>query len=278
MRGEIKEFLPAGPHETSESFDWLVRFGEVFLPEAGFEITLDGRMGVMDKASRQPALSLEVGDAQAGGFDIVLANPPYGSSISDAVRWNFFDRKNDGAQSKDPYGLFLARGLELLREGDCLCFIVSTTWRTIKSHRPLRKRLATQTGVAHLIDLPRWIFEAVVDTGILTTVKGAPDAAHPMTAADLSPLQKNDWASLEANLEAVSQTGPDVQTLDYARYSFPQSLISSYDNFSFFIGSPKLYALMSDGRFQKLGKSYVKVKGEKIWSDEGISKLGSGSV
>ena len=259
-REEIADWLKASARgsansiETAETFDWLVRFGEVFLPSEGTDVTLDGRIGVADKVSRQPALSYEVGETGAGGFDIVLANPPYGSEISDNVRWNFFDRRKDGAQSKEPYGLFIARGLELLREGGALCFIVSNTWRTIKSHKPLRKRLALQTRVEHLLDLPRWVFDATVDTGILTLVKEAPEASHPLIAADLSALNQYDWNGLEANLEAVAAHGPDAQTLDYARYTFPQSLIAIYENHSFFIGSPKLYRLMSDPKFEKLSE------------------------
>lgn len=252
-RADIARWLK---HEDgTEAFDWLVRFGEVFLPSEGLDTTLDGRIGIADKVSLQPALSYEVGETKTGGFDIVLANPPYGSDIPEHVRWNFFNRLAEGSQSKEPYGLFIARGVELLRPGGCLCFIVSNTWRTLKSHKPLRKRLAMQTRVEHLLDLPRWIFEAVVDTGILTVVKATPDAAHQLIAADLSKLAKNDWNGLESNLEAVAAHEPDAQTLSYARYTYAQSLISTYDNASFFIGSPRIYELMSDKRFEKLAQS-----------------------
>ncbi|MBV9868792.1 MAG: putative DNA binding domain-containing protein [Abitibacteriaceae bacterium] len=169
------------------------------------------------------------------------------------MRWNFFNRATDGAQAKDPYGLFIARGLQLLKPGGCLCYIVSNTWRTLKTHKPLRKRLATQARVEHLLDLPRWIFEATVDTGILTLVNEKPAEGHQLIAADLAPLPKNDWNGLEANLEAVAAHGPDVQTLDYARYTYPQKLIEGYDNFSFFIGSPRLYELLGAAHFTRLG-------------------------
>ena len=45
----------------------------------------------------------------------------------------------------------------------------------------------------------------------------------------------------------------DLQTTRYARYTYKQSLIGTYDNFSFFIGSPKLYGLMSDKNLTRLG-------------------------
>lgn len=254
IRKEISDWLraaaPITATDNGEPFDWLARFGEVFLArDEGGNLKPENDVS----STRSSSFTFHNSSLSSSGFDIVLANPPYGSDIAENVRWNFFNRASDGSQAKDPYSLFIARGLQLLKPGGCLCFIVSNTWRTLKSHKPLRKRLAANTRVAHFIDLPRWIFDATVDTGILTTQKGAPDDAHTLIAADLAPLAKNDWNSLEANLEAVAAHGPDAQTLDYARYTFAQKLIESYDNASFFIGSPKLYALMSDARFEKLG-------------------------
>ena len=80
-------------------FDWAVEFAEVFSQK---------------------------------GFDIVLANPPYGATVGDRVRDLYFDRLTDGAQSKDTYGLFMARGLQLLRSGGQLCYIVSDTCGLLK--------------------------------------------------------------------------------------------------------------------------------------------------
>ena len=138
LREEIAHWLRADAKNGTQAsnghapFDWLVRFGEVFLPHDGLGVTLDGRMAELDKASRQPALSSPQSE-QAGGFDIVLANPPYGSDIAEDVRWKFFNRATEGSQSKEPYGLFLARGLQLLRPGGCLCFSSSNTWRRSKA-------------------------------------------------------------------------------------------------------------------------------------------------
>lgn len=204
---------------TFEGFDWAIEFAEVF---------------------------------DAGGFDIVLANPPYGAEVADNVRNLYFDRRLDGVQRKDTYGLFIARGLQLLRDAGQLCFIVSNTWRTIKSHRPLRRRLVETTTIWHVLDLPRWIFNATVDTGILTLTKCAPSKEHQLVAGDLRGIARNDWDTLNKNLLAVAAHGVDVQTLTYARYTYPQSLISSYHNLSFFIASPKLYGLMSNTQLQTL--------------------------
>lgn len=219
LRSEIAKWRSVRGFSTSQGFDWQVDFGEVFLN---------------------------------GGFDIVLANPPYGAESSDkTLREKFFAKGT--TQSKDTYGLFIARGLELLRPNGTLCYIVSDTWRTIKSHKPLRKKILDETTVKHFVDLPSWIFDATVNTNILTITKTLAPEDHKVIAGDLHNLANKDWDALYKNLEAVAEHGFDAQTLDYARYTYPQSLISTYDNLSFFIASPKLYELMSDARFQKLG-------------------------
>lgn len=215
-----------GESIPSNAFDWRVRFAEVFAPRGKHE--------------------------PFEGFDIVLANPPYGVRVGDEVRLAYFDRQSEGSQSKDSYGIFLARATQLLKPGGVLCFIVSDTWRTIKSHLPLRKMLISRTTVQHFIDLPSWIFDATVNTGIVTIVNEEPGPEHRLIAADLRAIPNGDWRTLEGNLSSISYHGPDVQTLAYARYSYLQSFISSYKNYSFFIASPRVYALMSDSRFSRL--------------------------
>ncbi len=221
LRAEIASF--SHPRQQVRGFDWRVEFAEVW--------------------------------SQKNGFDIVIANPPYGATVEEYVRDMYFNHRSEHerGQSKDTYGLFMARGLQLLRPGGIMSYIVSDTWRTIKSHRPLRKRLLDTTTVFHVIDLPAWIFDATVNTGIVTLQKQIALPEHKLIAADLRGIENGNWKALSDNLIAISGHGPDIQTLTCARYTYAQSLISSYENLSFFVGSPQLYTIMSDSRFVKLG-------------------------
>jgi type I restriction-modification system DNA methylase subunit len=188
------------------------------------------------------------------GFDIVIANPPYGIKVDNSVRNHYFNQRNanEKGQSKDSYGIFMARGLQLLKPDGIMSYIVSDTWRTIKSHKPLRKRILDKTTVFHFLDLPAWIFDATVNTGIITFRKSQASQVHKLIAGDLRGIENGDWRTLSANLMAVSGHGSDIQTLNCARYTYKQDIISTYDNLSFFIGSPTLYSLMSNQEFQKL--------------------------
>ena len=227
--------------------DWRVAFAEVFAPSEPIA-DLGGALNLGGTLAELPLL---------GGFDIVLANPPYGASVGDDIRDLYFDRKlpAERGQSKDTYGLFIARALQLLRPGGQFSYIVSDTWRTIKSYKPLRRRLAETTAVGHVLDLPAWVFDGpTVNTCILTFTASAPAASHTLIAGDLRNIKPGDWRTLEENLRFAAARGVDLQTTRYARYTYKQSLIGTYDNYSFFIGSPKLYELMSDPRFQKLGE------------------------
>jgi len=219
IREEIRSWTHAGEQITG--FDWMVEFADVFAN---------------------------------GGFDVILANPPYGITCNDSLRFEYFPRiKDEDPQSKDSYGLFIARGLQLLKKGAFLTYIVSDTWRTIRTHRPLRKKLLSENSIMHVLDLPSWIFDATVNTCILSAKKQPADEQHQLVTGDLRNLPKDEWTLLEQNLTAISGRGPDCSTTTYARYTYPQKIITTYDNLSLFIGSPRLYALMIDNRFVKLG-------------------------
>ena len=220
LREEIASFTH--PNQQITGFDWRVEFAEVW--------------------------------SQKNGFDIVIANPPYGIKVDNSVRNQYFNQRseNEKGQSKDSYGIFMARGLQLLRANGTLSYIVSDTWRTIKSHRPLRKRLLETTTVFHVLDLPSWIFDAMVNTGVVTLQKAVAPEEQKLIAGDLRGIEKGDWKNLSDNLISVSGHGPDIQTVNCARYTYPQILISTYSNLSFFIGSPLLYELMSNEQFQRL--------------------------
>jgi hypothetical protein len=233
--------IASGIHiKKFDGFDWQVDFAEVFAPELA-ESILGGKMaGLVNTTKGQIEMTAA---PKEGGFDIVLANPPYGATVDSKVRDIYFNPKTESGQSKDTYGLFIARGLQLLRNDGQFCFIVSDTWRTIKSHKPLRKKLL-ETTIAHVIDLPSWVFNATVNTCILTLSKRAAPDNHNVIASELRGIKPGDWKTLADNLNAVATHGIDVQTIEFARYTYTQKLISAFENLPFFVGSPKLYRIM----------------------------------
>ena len=104
VQAELKAALADTP-SPAEAVDWRVEFAEVF----------DG-----------------------GGFDVVLANPPY-VVISDGQLRAMY---KDGVYGRmNTYGLFIQRSLQLMKEGSQLIFINPRTLLTDRYFTNLRKMI-----------------------------------------------------------------------------------------------------------------------------------------
>ncbi len=186
-----------------------------------------------------------------GGFDIVIANPPYGISVEQEICKNEFK-----LDSSDSYGVFTALGLNILKQGGTLCYIMSDTWQTIKTHYKLRKKLFEETKAQYLISVPMRTFKATVNTGIYLFKKSSPEEEKDnfVIAADFHGLDIKN-GDLEAALDLIIDIKPDEKCKDgytiisdkeMAIYAYWQKIISNFSNLSFFIASPKLFELMQD--------------------------------
>ncbi|HDH04740.1 MAG TPA: DUF3800 domain-containing protein [Nitrospirae bacterium] len=191
----------------------------------------------------------EIGDA---GFHIVIGNPPYGGDkIPD-------DIKNAlGLGWKDPYGAFIARFLNDESEGrpptplapdGVLVYIVSDTFMTIKSHRPLRKQMM-QHRIHKMLRVHPDTFHATVNTAIILCQRGAVIKGHTCQMADLTNVSIHD--QFERFLHLLYQTEgfarrQNISNQTYAIYHYRQSLIETNSNLPFFVASPKLFVLMQD--------------------------------
>jgi len=196
------------------------------------------------------------------GFDIVIANPPYGMKVTDSIRREF------GVESKDSYGVFTVLGLRILRPGGTLCYVMSDTWQTIRSHKKLRNILLKETNAQYLIALPPDVFKATVNTSVYSFVKRElpceqldKDADNWILAADFSPLKLRrpngqwDTSDLDTAFEMLIEEEHFGETKDgytiesnreFAVFAYRQKLITRFSNYSFFIASPKLFRLMRD--------------------------------
>ncbi|HWR59823.1 MAG TPA: TaqI-like C-terminal specificity domain-containing protein, partial [Thermodesulfovibrionales bacterium] len=134
-----------------------------------------------------------------GGFDIVLANPPYVRQeiikpIKPKLKEEFGEFFNSTA---DLYTYFYARGLELLRPGGVLCFIAPNKFMRAGYGKNTRRLLTTQAMpkvVVDFGDLP--IFEATTYPSILLVEKATINPPSPpfAKAGDIisPPLEKGD--------------------------------------------------------------------------------------
>jgi hypothetical protein len=197
------------------------------------------------------------------GFDIVIGNPPYGGTKIDEKTQEEYK-----LASKDPYGAFMSMALnKLLKPNGILCYIVSDTWLTIKSHKPLREQVL-QYELKNVIRIHKDCFDATVNSCIFTVKKTVvSNSVIPSTVegqiivADLTNIstrkQIPEFRDKLFHLEDyVGQYTPD-----FAVYGYPQSLLQTNSNHSIIVGSPKLFRLMNDTSVTKIEKE---INGDSI--------------
>lgn len=116
---EVKE---AAAHERP--FDWAVEFAEVFMPTARETWRMDDLHPLLNDFKRQGTLIEEAQpDIPSGGFDIVLANPPY--IRHELLGRDYKERKlkpiyaDVYSGTADLYVYFYARAQQLLGGGRC---------------------------------------------------------------------------------------------------------------------------------------------------------------
>lgn len=172
---ELREYLRyaiAGEDEVT-GFDWRVEFSEVFA---------------------------------RGGFDIVLANPPYVKLISmpEPVRRRLralYPRATTG--QSDLYVFFYLRTLQLLRPGGLQVFVVSNSWLDVDFGAPLQEYLLNNTQVRTIVDsaLERQFSTAAINTVISIIKNDEPRDEDPVRFVNLrGPFQA---AVRDPNLQRV---------------------------------------------------------------------------
>ena len=163
-------------YDTGEIFDWTVEFAEVFAD---------------------------------GGFDVVLANPPYVrmelfKPIKPTLRQNFPKVHSDRA---DLYVYFYARAMQLLKENGIGTFISSNKWLRAGYGEPLRQEL---------LDTKK--FHLVVDFGELPVFRAATFPAIFLWQNSCRNETKTKWAVVkdldvcyrEGLREHISRLGEDL--------------------------------------------------------------------
>ncbi|RLD07091.1 MAG: hypothetical protein DRI32_01505, partial [Chloroflexi bacterium] len=148
LREEISNWAHA---RKVEGFDWQVEFAEVFAPELAKE-TLSGKMaGVVNQAGGQMEMTAA---PKEGGFDIVLANPPY-------VRQELLgDYKKQlkpvypevYTGTADLYVYFYGRAQQLLKKDGVACFISSNKWLRAGYGEKLRQHLLDKQAFRRVVD------------------------------------------------------------------------------------------------------------------------------
>ena len=124
VQSDLTDALADSP-APENAVDWRVQFGEVFVK---------------------------------GGFDIAVANPPYGITIQ--------DERSSAIGNSDSYTNFMARAIEIAPSG-IMAYITPTSWETGDRFKDFRKFLFENMALGSVVNLPYDVFETpYVDTAI----------------------------------------------------------------------------------------------------------------
>jgi len=136
-----------------------------------------------------------------GGFDVVLANPPYvrmerlNKSDEDRYKANF---RVVAASRADLLVYFYARAVEVLKDGGTLAFITSNKYMRAGYGKKLREFLTTTLAISQVIDfgdLP--VFTATSYPAVLVGRKGASGYRHQLQIADLAVPVRRELSDRE---------------------------------------------------------------------------------
>ena len=171
-----------------------------------------------------------------GGFDLVIGNPPYRRELNAKVDFDRIAASPLGQRWRrarmDLWHYFLHRGLDLLKPGGTLSYIVNSYWTGSTAARPIVERLAAETTMDEVIVFgASKLFRDVSGRHMIFRARKGRDVDAACRIVDLSEVEP---AELEANLSrpslgrAVSQQELwrggrlRIETVD-ARHSLPDS-------------------------------------------------------
>ena len=156
----------------------------------------------------------------AGGFDVVLGNPPYVRMEYITHLKPYLEKRYEVASDRaDLYCYFYELGLRLLKTGGKLGFISSSSFFKTGSGKPLRMHITANASIEKIVDFgDLQVFEGVTTYPVIMILaKGAPSEAHNAEYLKINEMPKNDISrqfSSDAQPIAQSDLSAESWTLE----------------------------------------------------------------
>lgn len=133
----------------------------------------------------------------AGGFDVVLGNPPYVRMELIKPMKPWLERRYEVVSDRaDLYAYFFERGIKLLKTGGRLGFISSSTFFKAGAGAPLRDFLRIKTTLETVVDFgDHQIFEGVNTNPVILTMRAiAPLRGHELRFWKIGEMPADSFA------------------------------------------------------------------------------------
>lgn len=172
-------------------------------------------------------------------FDAVVGNPPYGAkkpAYKERIYRSLYGSTKEaiakgsrGTGDADSYAMFIASGIERLREGGRLCFITNDSFRTLTTHSALRRLILDRCKVIEIL---------------LTDTKHFEGVSFQFAGMAITTLEKCS--------DAAARQAHEIRLVDYVRdpKDFPspppekvstlrQEEYEAFEQTPFFVGVPR---------------------------------------
>ncbi|TXK95886.1 hypothetical protein BMR07_15765 [Methylococcaceae bacterium CS1] len=150
-------------------------------------------------------------------YDATICNPPYGLKFSVEYRKEI-KKKYPSIYARESYGLFMHFGISLLKNLGRYVFIVPDTFLTSTNHKSLRKFLAHETQLTHIIQFKSKRFETVNfgygNLCIIAGIKGNMDNNNQVIWVDATKSQEPITHDIFKNVATISGT-EFLQNIEY---------------------------------------------------------------
>ena len=160
-------------------------------------------------------------------FDFVFGNPPWGGVLKgplapvfdETKKRRFKEQYPDAAVGKyDIYGLFLDRGLQILKEGGWLGMVTQDTYLEKEWAAPLRRKLSGTATVHEVIDLNPFghLFFRAMNTPAVTVLRNIPPSPGETCLALLS-RHEGKWKTVPVDQRRAHVVGVIRKALQEAK-------------------------------------------------------------
>lgn len=227
-------------------------------------------------------------DSEEKRFDIILGNPPWGSSFNgdekEFLKKTFATGK---AKSPDSYDLFIEQGIRLLKNGGALSFVLPESVLLVKSHTISRKLLLQETSLTHLeylgdvfdhVQCPSIILQAQKNEGESNFLKNKPVIYEKDSSFCITTYRKlsenafdflvtdEEYSLMESleNLQGVRYlegnaefalgivTGANKDMLMTRKSPKNEIILKGTDIFKYFFKKPKCYITFEPEKYQQV--------------------------
>jgi type I restriction-modification system DNA methylase subunit len=221
-----------------------------------------------------------------GGFDAVIGNPPYvrPHKLSDQFKKELWKQFTTFEKKADLYVCFIERGINLLKDGGTLGYIVSNGCLRLDSFEKLRKFLLRRTTIRTVVDFDENVFDnAAVKTCILLLEK-SPAVKHMTQVAVASSASEVESLLLRSipqdnfaqNYKSIFDLSSETE-LDSIKHKMSSGSVPLGDSFEISFGlktgddskflsghaSTKSHKRLLRG--EDIGRYTVSFKGEYVW-------------